>query len=146
MTPTALALRGLRYYWRTNLAVIAGVAVAVSVLAGALVVGSSVKASLRELAVSRLGRTDSLVASTGFFRQDLATHLAQRTPAAGFIALDGLAADGTNTRRAANVAIYGVDEAFFAFHGVPAPSGDDGAFGGRQALVSPALARDLGVA
>ncbi len=66
--------------------------------------------------------------------------------AAGFIALDGLAADGTNTRRAANVAIYGVDDAFFAFHGVPAPSGDDGAFGGRQALVSPALARDLGVA
>ena len=67
-------------------------------------------------------------------------------PAAGFIALDGLAADGTNTRRAADVAIYGVDETFFAFHGVPAPAGDDGAFGGRQALVSPALARDLGIA
>ena len=69
-----------------------------------------------------------------------------RVQAAGFIALDGLAADGTNTRRAANVAIYGVDDAFFAFHGVPAPAGDEGAFGGRQALVSPALARDLGVA
>ena len=27
MTPTALALRGLRYYWRTNLAVIAGMIV-----------------------------------------------------------------------------------------------------------------------
>ncbi len=66
--------------------------------------------------------------------------------AAGFIALDGLAADGTNTRRAANVAIYGIDDTFFAFHGVPAPAGDEGAFGGRQALVSPALARDLGVA
>ena len=69
-----------------------------------------------------------------------------QVPAAGFIALDGLAADGTNTRRAANVAIYGVDDTFFAFHGVPAPAGDEGAFGGRQALVSPALARDLGVA
>ena len=58
VTPTALALRSLRYYWRTNLAVVAGVAVAVSVLAGALVVGASVKASLRELAVSRLGNAD----------------------------------------------------------------------------------------
>ena len=148
MTPSALALRGLRYYWRTNLAVVAGVAIAVSVLAGALVVGSSVKASLRELAVSRLGNVDTLVASTGFFRAALAAEVADRArvQAAGFIALDGLAADGTNTRRAANVAIYGVDDTFFAFHGVPAPAGDEGAFGGRQALVSPALARDLGVA
>jgi ABC-type antimicrobial peptide transport system permease subunit len=148
LTPTALALRGLRYYWRTNLAVVAGVAIAVSVLAGALVVGSSVKASLRELAVSRLGNTHHLVASTGFFRAALAGEVAMRgrVRAAGFIALDGLAADGTNTRRAADVAIYGIDETFFAFHGVPAPAGDEGAFGGRQALVSPALARDLGVA
>jgi putative ABC transport system permease protein len=148
VTPAALALRGLRYYWRTNLAVIAGVTVAVSVLAGALVVGSSVKASLRELAVSRLGKADHLVASTGFFRTALAAEVAKgvAAPAAGFIALDGLAADGTNTRRAANVAIYGVDDSFFAFHGVPAPAGDDGVFGGRQALVSPALARDLGIA
>jgi putative ABC transport system permease protein len=148
VTPTALALRGLRYYWRTNLAVIAGVAIAVSVLAGALVVGASVKTSLRELAVARLGKTEHLVASTGFFRSALAGEVAKgsRVPAAGFIALDGLAADGTNTRRAANVAIYGIDDTFFAFHGVPAPAGDEGAFGGRQALVSPALARDLGVA
>ena len=76
MTPTALALRGLRHYWRTNLAVVLGVAVAVSVLAGALVVGASVKASLRELAVSRLGNVDHLVASTGFFRAQLAGDLA----------------------------------------------------------------------
>lgn len=149
MTPTALALRGLRYYWRTNLAVVLGVAVAVSVLAGALVVGSSVKASLRALAVSRLGNTDLLVASTGFFTSGFASAVAGKVAAAraaGFIALDGLAADGTNTRRASNVAVYGIDDAFFTFHGVPAPSGDDGAFGGRQALVSPALARDLGLA
>lgn len=147
MTPTALALRGLRHYWRTNLAVVAGVAIAVSVLAGALVVGSSVKASLRELAVSRLGRADALVASTGFFTPGLADAFAKsRVPSAGFIALDGLAADDSNTRRAAGVAIYGIDESFFAFHGFPAPSGDEGAFGGRQALVSPALARDLGIA
>jgi len=76
VTPTALALRGLRYYWRTNLAVVAGVAIAVSVLAGALVVGSSVKASLRDLAVARLGKADHLVASTGFFRAALASEVA----------------------------------------------------------------------
>ena len=37
MTFRALALRSLTHYWRTNLAVVAGVAIAVAVLAGALV-------------------------------------------------------------------------------------------------------------
>src|SRR6476659_3940359 len=102
MTVLKLIRRNLRYYWRTNLAVVAGVAIAVSVLAGALVGGSWVKASLRELAVSRLGRVDHLVASTGFFRAALAGELVgvHDGGAAGFIALDGLAADGGNTRRA----------------------------------------------
>jgi putative ABC transport system permease protein len=44
-----LVRRGLAYHWRTNLAVVAGVAVAVAVLAGALLVGDSVRASLRGL-------------------------------------------------------------------------------------------------
>jgi len=43
MTSRGLVLRGLRHYWRTNLAVIAGVAIAVAVLAGALLVGEKDK-------------------------------------------------------------------------------------------------------
>ena len=57
MNLASLALRGARHYWRTNLAVVAGIACAVAVLSGALVVGDSVRASLRELAIGRLGRT-----------------------------------------------------------------------------------------
>jgi ABC-type antimicrobial peptide transport system permease subunit len=147
MTPAGLARRGLAHYWRTHLIVVLGVAVAVSVLAGALVVGESVKTSLRELAVSRLGPVDELVASTGFFRSELAASLGALRgipTAAGFIALDGLAADGTNARRASNVAIYGIDDTFFRFH-LAIPGDEKGPFGGRQALVTPALARDLGV-
>ena len=71
MSPGALILRGLRHYWRTNLAVIAGVAIAVSVLAGALLVGESVRASLRGLVDERLGRTAIAVTGQGFFRQAL---------------------------------------------------------------------------
>ena len=67
-----LILRGLTYYWRTNLAVVLGVATAVAVLAGALLVGDSVRGSLRDLVVGRLGRTDYVVASSGFFREQLA--------------------------------------------------------------------------
>src|SRR5213593_397312 len=72
---TMLTKRSLRYYWRTNLAVIAGVAIAVAVLSGALVVGDSVRVSLRDLVLQRLGRTDDVVFSTGFFRESLADEL-----------------------------------------------------------------------
>ena len=57
-----LVLRSLTYYWRTNVAVVAGVATAVAVLAGALLVGDSVRGSLRDLVAERLGRTDHVVA------------------------------------------------------------------------------------
>ena len=73
--------RGLRHYWRTNLAVVAGVATAVAVLAGALLVGDSVRGSLRDLVLQRLGRTDRVVVSTGFFREALAGRSARRTRA-----------------------------------------------------------------
>jgi len=43
MTPLHLALRSAAYYWRTNVVVMSGVALAVSVLAGALLVGDSRK-------------------------------------------------------------------------------------------------------
>ena len=48
MDAFVLIRRGLRHYWRTNAAVVLGVATAVAVLAGSLVVGDSVRGSLRE--------------------------------------------------------------------------------------------------
>jgi putative ABC transport system permease protein len=65
MSLNRLTLRGLTYYWRTNLAVVLGVATAVAVLAGALLVGDSVRGSLRALVLDRLGGTDHVVASAG---------------------------------------------------------------------------------
>ena len=57
------------YYRRTNLAVVFGIACAVTVLAGALMVGESVRASLRELSLARLaGRTDVVITSDSYFR------------------------------------------------------------------------------
>ena len=44
-----LILRSLLYHGRTNLAVAAGVAAATAVLTGALLVGDSMRGSLREI-------------------------------------------------------------------------------------------------
>ena len=52
-----------------------GVATAVAVLAGALLVGDSVRGSLRDLVLQRLGRVDRIVVSSGFFREALADEI-----------------------------------------------------------------------
>src|ERR671921_1993878 len=67
-----LVLRNLTYYRRTNLAVVFGVGVAVAVLAGALLVGESVRASLRGLFLQRLGRASHVASAPNFFRERLA--------------------------------------------------------------------------
>jgi putative ABC transport system permease protein len=150
MRPRHLVLRGLRYYWRTNVAVIAGVATAVAVLAGALLVGDSVRASLRDLVLQRLGNTDVVVvASTSFFREQLAADIRGASSfdeafsdLAPLIVARAVVTAQESGRRAGDVRVYGVDDRFWRFHGVTAISGP----ADRDALVSPALAREIGAA
>jgi putative ABC transport system permease protein len=145
----ALILRGLTYYWRTNLAVVVGVATAVAVLAGALLVGDSVRGSLRDLVVGRLGKTDYVVASTGFFREQLAADL-RKEPEAGqtlssvvpLVVANAVVSVQETGRKAGQVRVYGVDDRFWRFQGVPDVAGPES----RDAYVSPALATQLGAA
>ena len=145
---TDLVRRSLTYYWRTNIAVVAGIATAVAVLAGALLVGDSVRGSLRDLMAERLGRTDHVVLSAEFFRERLADDLksaesfnASFVGAAPLIALPGFASDPTSGRRVGQVRVYGVDDRFWQFHGLSPRELKPG-----EALVSAALARELNVA
>jgi putative ABC transport system permease protein len=139
--------RSLFYYWRTNLAVIAGVAIAVAVLAGALVVGDSVRASLRDLVLLRLGRTDTAVFSTGFFRESLVEELKSDPTfsdsfdaACPLIVMEGFVSNQLTARRASAVQIYGIDDRFWRFHAREAVSSAETG----EALVSEGLARELG--
>src|SRR5215510_10156205 len=109
MRISTLLARNLAWYWRTNLAVLLGVATATGVLAGALQVGESVRASLRDLVLQRLGNTVSIVSREGFFREQLADDLGGACP---IIAIDGVAGHEPSGRRASDVQLYGVDERF----------------------------------
>lgn len=147
MRSTRLIQRSLAHYWQTNLVVVLGVAIAVAVLTGALLIGESVRGSLRDLVSQRLGRTDDFVASTGFFREQLATDILQpgvfSTSGIGgtcpLIALDGLVTHEPSRRRAGDVRVYGVDERFWKFNGVSIEPPQD-----RQVFVSESLAHELG--
>ncbi|MFN7948431.1 MAG: ABC transporter permease [Blastocatellia bacterium] len=144
MQTSTLIKNNLTHFRRTNLAVILGVAAAVSVLAGALLVGDSVRGSLRELLLGRLGRTDQVITSTNFFREQLAADLQAHgqfasafSAACPLIALEGVVTHDESHRRASGVQVYGVDERFWKFHGQQLSGGSD-------ALISDALAHELG--
>ena len=138
MRTSTLLARNLTWYWRTNLAALLGVAAATAVLGGALLVGESVRWSLRELALARLGNAEVVVTRSGFFREELA---AAFHPSAPVIALDGVVTREPSGKRAAGVEIYGVDERFWSFQNEPG-----GPPKGREILLPPALARGLGAA
>jgi putative ABC transport system permease protein len=135
MRTTLLLQRGLAHYWQTNLVVVLGVATAVAVLAGALLIGASVRGSLRDLVSQRLGNTDHIVASTGFFREQLAADIG----GAPLIALEGVVEHEPSHRRAGGVRVYGVDERFFQFNGVA-----NVALENRAVWISEGLANELG--
>ena len=78
MTLRLLAGRSLRYYFRAHLGVLAGAALAATVLIGALAVGDSVRESLKERAGERLANGVVSVLSTGdrFFTPRMAELIA----------------------------------------------------------------------
>jgi ABC-type antimicrobial peptide transport system permease subunit len=72
MTAWRYILASLRQYRRIHLAVAAGVAIAAAVITGALLVGDSMRGSLRTLALEGLGRVDSVLIAEHPFRAALA--------------------------------------------------------------------------
>ncbi len=107
--------RSLIYFWRINLAVMLGVAVATAVLTGALIVGDSVRGSLRDLSLSRLGKIDHALASERFFRENLERDLERELGAqdvVSAISLSGTAVHAGSNTRASRVQIQGIDNRF----------------------------------
>jgi putative ABC transport system permease protein len=139
MTLGRLIYRSLVHYWRTNLAVLAGVATAVSVLSGALSVGESVRSSLQDLVYQRLGGATHLVSADHFFREGLAAGL--QAQAAPIVYLQGVLVHEQTGARALDVNVYGIDERFWMINGKPGRPAPEG----RQALVGAPLAEKLGV-
>jgi putative ABC transport system permease protein len=154
VTLATLVLRSLRFYWRTGVAVVLGGAVATAVLIGSLLVGDSVRGSIRDVALARLGGVDAAIFSPGFFRAALADDLAAKEPAlAGRTLAPVLIAQGTvsnadSEETSPQVSIIGRDERFERIVGMGAGSreGEQGAgLTGNFGVLNTALARDLNI-
>lgn len=153
-----LVYRSLLFYRRTHFAVALGVAAATAVLTGALVVGSSVRGSLRALTLERLGRIDEVVVTDRFFRAQLANELAQTqaftanysaiAPVILFPSVTIGQAEGPDRRHVGNVLAIGCDASFWEL-GAPSAGNDvrpEVLPGKDEIVLNAPLAEALGVA
>ncbi|HEV3417282.1 MAG TPA: FtsX-like permease family protein [Pirellulales bacterium] len=144
-------LRSLTFHRRIHVAVALGVMAATAVLTGALLVGDSVRGSLRHLTLDRLGRIDAAIVTPRFFRAELADEIsAYRDPerpqariiARPAILLQATLAHGRGAARRSvgQVAMIGCDESFWDFD----PAGPHPRPGSGQIVLNESLADQLG--
>lgn len=149
MSPRSYIAASLWQYRRTHLAVAAGVAVATAVITGALLVGDSVRGSLRDLALERLGNIDTVLVAEQPFREELAEELAASDKGSAIFAplllVPGSvsATAGEHTEQATGLSILGVTEEFWQL-GDRLPA--DGAWtelAADEAIITRAIADEL---
>jgi ABC-type antimicrobial peptide transport system permease subunit len=145
MSPLNYIAASLWQYRRTHLAVAAGVAVATAVITGALLVGDSVRGSLRDLVLERLGTIDSVLVAEQPFRADLAgetveRHLLNSEAFVPLLMIPGSmsATSGGRTEQATQLTILGVIDDFWKL-------GNQQTFDlkGDEAIITQAIANEL---
>lgn len=124
MTGLGLSIRSAVFYWRTHLSVLAGTMLAAAVLVGAMLVGDSVRYSLVQSALLRLGDVHYAMNVQGrFFREDLADRVESESEikTTPVLLLRGIATkqqgEGSKKRQVNDVQVVGVDKRFWGFSG-----------------------------
>ena len=114
-------LRNLSFHWRAHLAAGLASAVGTAVLAGALIVGDSVRFSLQTMALERLGSTRvAMQSGERLFRADLAARMAAQPGIAqqfdsiqALFSVEGVCIDDDKGTRAGQVQVHGVTDGFW---------------------------------
>jgi putative ABC transport system permease protein len=120
-----LVVRSLAYFSRSHLTVAAGVAAATAVIVGALVVGDSVRGSLKGLISDRLGNIQSVLHSRTYFKPTLLDTSAEGYSIGPAILIPSASVETKREfqlLRSTQVQILGVDAAFWK-HAPAIPNG-----------------------
>lgn len=137
MTVSRYVFQSLRHYWKGHLGLWFGAFLAAAVLSGSLLVGDSVRASLRRVAEARLGQVAAgLVGGERWFTQDLAVAVG----AAPVILADGAVSAATAGVRVNAVQVLGVNEVFWKL----SPSGEAVTLERGAMAINEALAKKTG--
>ena len=134
-------LKSLWYFRRQHLAVFAGTILSTAVLTGALIIGDSVKYSLRQLVESRLGNTEfALLTGDRFVRAELAKDISNsaNVSTASILMVKGIAINNEKETRINSANILGVENSFWQLSNIEMPELKDD-----EAIISTSVADKL---
>lgn len=134
MTPRRLIFKSLCYYWKPYLAAVLGLAVSTAVVTGALIIADSVKSTIRQNALSRLG---SIRLALSAPRLIPISRESNATPA---ILLNGSTMTDESVASVTDVTVVGIDSWFGKSFGSPMVLPGDG-----QCVLNQRLADELSV-
>jgi len=138
MTLFQFILSSARHYWRAHLGLLFGAFLASAILCGSLLVGDSVRASLRRVAELRLGQVESgILGGDRWFTENLARQV-QSVPA---ILAVGSASGANGKVRVNGAQVLGVDADFWKL----SASGTPVSLGKTEIALNEPLANKLGV-
>jgi ABC-type antimicrobial peptide transport system permease subunit len=112
MSLTKYILRTIRHYLKLNFTIVLGIALSTAILVGALIIGDSVKYSLQQITVQRLGKTSQVItAGERLFGQQLANDLAEKgnVETAALLRANGFGVINGGEMRLNQLAVWGVD-------------------------------------
>ncbi len=115
MNPRRFLLRSLFYYRKTHFWVVLGTMMSTAILVGALVIGDSVRHSLRKIVFDRLGTTEfALSSGDRYFQVRMGDDLAEtlNTAVAPLLQTKGIAIADGGQRRINDIQVVGVDARF----------------------------------
>jgi len=142
----ALVLRTITYFYRLLLPVAGGVAISTAVIVGALVVGDSMRGSLRHIALDRIGSIQRIAIAPRWFEESA---LPEQESTHGMLMIDSVVAeyqqreaDTLKTVRVTEMSLLGIADSFWSM-GTVAPRISPQ---GEELVLNQALAEKLGVA
>ena len=138
MTLFRFILSSARHYWRGHLGLLLGAFLASAILSGSLLVGDSVRASLRRVAELRLGKVQcGLLGGDRWFTADLA----RKTGAEPLIIAVGSTASANGKVRVNGTQVLGMEEGFWKL----STSGKVPVMRRSEVLINEPLARKLDI-
>ncbi|MDB6119665.1 MAG: FtsX-like permease family protein [Verrucomicrobiaceae bacterium] len=138
MTSFSFILSSARFYARAHMGLLLGAFLASAILSGSLLVGDSVKASLRRVAELRLGKVQvGMIGGDRWFTEDLAN----KVGGAPLIIANGSVSAATGAARVNAVQVLGAGEDFWKL----SASGKAVSIGKDEVAVNEPLARKLNI-
>ncbi|MCU0708876.1 MAG: FtsX-like permease family protein [Pirellula sp.] len=141
----ALAFRTIVHFYRWLLPVAAGIAVCSAVIVGALLVGDSMRGSLRHIALDRIGQIDRIIIAPRWFSSRA---LGDRQDLQGLMLIDTVVAESLreqngilDTQRATEMTLLGIDDSFWRLGDIEPKQRPHG----EQVILNQSLADKLSV-